>query len=184
MFPAADACSVFGPRRKQAAPELYAAPLLCASFILCLAYAMIGIHRFFVGGLAVFTDDTILAYMMTNTFRRGDSYQFNYGLWFVTSPTLAILAKAGYFITTVFEALSPLCLLSHRFRRIWLLIMLPFHIATVLTMKILFFNNIVLILLLLTQWPYRIAAWLTPSPDPPPPETTQPQPAQHSTQSD
>jgi hypothetical protein len=154
MFPAADAYSIMRARRPFAKRDLYAAPLLGSTFLICLAYSFIGLHRFFIGGWKIFLDDTLLVYFIRNTMRDVGGSQFDFGLAIAETLWLAAFMKLGYFITTLAEALSPLCLVSHTFRRCWLCIMIPFHLMTVITMKISFHNNLMLILLLMTPLAY------------------------------
>lgn len=156
FFPASDAISIMGRRRKLSAPTMYAAPLLSAAFLLCFAYSLIGLHRLFAGGPEIFRDDTIITYFVRNTLRHGGTVNFDFGLMFMNNAWLGYCAKFGFLVTTVFEVLSPVCLVHHGFRRVWLCVMIPFHIATYFTMKILFLNNLFLIVLLLTEWPYLI----------------------------
>src|SRR4029453_979242 len=66
--------------------------------------------------------------------------------------------KAGFIVTTAFEILTPAILLGNTFRRLWIAIMIPFHISTLLTMNIFFWQNTVLILLLFTGLAYRVGA--------------------------
>lgn len=161
IFPAADGVSVFGRRKSPAHPDLYALPMLASAFLVCLAYAFIGWRRFFASGWAIFVDDTLLNYFVRNSLRDGGLGGPNYGLLVADSYWLVVTCKVGFFVTTLAESLSPLCLLSTRFRRVWLCIIMPFHLGTVVFMKISFLNNLMLIGLLLTAVPYVLAGWIS-----------------------
>ena len=52
-------------------------------------------------------------------------------------------------VVTVFEILSLLCLSSTWFRRLWLAVMLPFHVLSWPLLQTLFLHNILLIAALL-----------------------------------
>ncbi len=52
------------------------------------------------------------------------------------------------------EILSPLVLISTWFRRAWLAVILPFHVLTLLSMNIFFWENMILIVVFLTGLGY------------------------------
>ncbi len=79
---------------------------------------------------------------------------FSYGLWILENPWIEGLFKAGFFLTTLAEVFSPLCLFSRRFRIFWLLLMIPFHFLTLFTMNIFFWENLLLLVVLFTGLPH------------------------------
>jgi hypothetical protein len=81
------------------------------------------------------------------------TYGFTLGFDIINSSLLLPLAKIGYFLTTVFEALSPLIFVSRYFRYAWLAVIIPFHFCSVLTMNIFFWENVIIILIFLTPLP-------------------------------
>lgn len=155
LFPAADGWSIAGDRTESAAGNTYRLPVAVAAFLLCLPYSFIGVHRIFYGGLEIFTGDALLNYMSVQSLNYSE-YSFELGLIILQSEIIAVLFKAGFFVITVFEILTPLVLVHRRFRLIWLAIIIPFHFLTLLTMNIFFWENLILILALLTGLPYYI----------------------------
>ncbi len=145
LFPAADAISVLCRRRTgAAAPAVYAGGVLAVAAFLTTAYAFIGTHRVVSGGFAIFTGDAITTYMAVQSMQYS-AYGFEYGLLPLLYPWLAGTVKVGFAVTTIFEILSPLCLVSRWFRRVWMAVIIPFHVSTLLTMNIFFWENLVLI---------------------------------------
>jgi hypothetical protein len=144
LFPAADALSVFGRRRPAASEDLYRGGILAVAAFLTAAYAFIGTHRVVHSGFAVFTGDAILIHMAVQSLQYS-AYGFQLGLVPLIQPWLGPLFKLGYAVTTAFEIGSPLCLVSRWFRWIWLVVIVPFHVSTLLTMNIFFWENILLI---------------------------------------
>jgi uncharacterized membrane protein len=82
-------------------------------------------------------------------------------------PAAGAVLNAGFVVVTVLEVLAPLCLFSRRFRLLWLGVMVPFHVATLFLMKIFFWQNLILLVLLLAgveRWlPSRARARPTPA---------------------
>jgi predicted DCC family thiol-disulfide oxidoreductase YuxK len=131
-----------------------AAPLLIG-LAMTACYALLGIRRIVEGNVAIYFDDTLLNYTAVRAFEPA-FFNFQAGFWPLASPTLAVLLKVGFAIVTVFEAIAPLAVVSARFRFIWLWIMVLFHISTLFTMNIFFWENTVLLLLLFTPFVYHL----------------------------
>jgi hypothetical protein len=112
---------------------------------LVIPYTFIGLHRLFEGGLEIFLGDALPQYIAQNS--AGYSYYgFTVGLRLIEVPQAAALLKAGFAVMTLFELLSVGALAWPRFRPVWLLAMTGFHLATLVTMNILFWENLLLIL--------------------------------------
>jgi hypothetical protein len=158
VFPAGDSMSIFRRRASQP-PNLYAAAMYACAMALCIPYMFIGVRRIFTGGIDIFMDDSIANYIVEKSMRYS-AFTFDHGLSLIGRPWLILGAKIGFVVITVFEICSPLCLVSTSFRRCWVLVMLPFHVMVLLTMRISFGENMVLIVLLLTAFPYWITAQL------------------------
>jgi hypothetical protein len=70
------------------------------------------------------------------------------------------LVLFGFPLTTGMEILSPLALFSPVFRRVWVAVMVVFHVLSWQLLQVLFFHNLVLMPLLLTdveQWRKKVA---------------------------
>lgn len=162
VFPAADAFSLRRGRVKYAQPVMYAAPMMAIAFMISLAYAFIGTRRLAASAPAIFLDGSILRYVALRSAQDG-AFRHEYGLLALEQPWLALLLQIGFPIITVLEGLTPLGLISRRFRWVWLVVMVPFHCLTLYLMKIFFLYNILLLLVFFTGID-RLFAPLTAAP--------------------
>jgi hypothetical protein len=128
-------------------------PILLSAFTLCMAYSFVGVHRFIHGGLEQFYNETINIYLITNSLNYS-KFTFTLGLYITESKILLSLIKSGFFLVTILEMLSPFILISKYFRYFWLSVMIPFHLLSLITMNILFWENLILITLLFIFLPY------------------------------
>jgi len=126
------------------APMRSDVPLLAIAMVLCFTYAATGMSRLLLGAPAVFHPDTPMAWIA------GYSYETTYHGWSVGRAVLDLpsaaraLLSVGLIVVTVTELLAPCCLVSPRFRRFFLAVMIPFHLFTYVTMNILFWENLAL----------------------------------------
>lgn len=157
IFPCGERWSICGPARRRLDPHLAKAAMLVPMLLLGAAYMAIGTRRIARNGIDIFLDETILTYFTSRSLIYSPT-GFDYGLLVHDSAWLAAAAKAGFAVTTLCEALAPLCLLAGpRLRTVWLVVMVPFHLLSLFTMNIFFWENIVLILTFFTGWPQRFA---------------------------
>jgi hypothetical protein len=158
LSPAADALSPFR-RRERAAPGAYRFPLVATAVVLAVTYALIGAQRLEVGGMEIFRGDALPTYLAIRTFEYS-AYQFQLSTLLLGSGLAMLVLKAAFAVTTGFEILSPLALASRWFRIPWLLVIVPFHLATLVTMNIFFWENLILLVLVFTDLPTRLGeAW-------------------------
>lgn len=139
-------------------PRVAGASLFLAALLISVAYLLIGVHRFLVGGIQIFLNDALPAYMLLRTFEPG-SYSFEVSYWLLQHGWVIPILKLGFFVTTVAEVLSPLVLFHRRLRLAWLAVIVPFHVVTLFTMNIFFWENLVLIALLFSELPSRLERW-------------------------
>ncbi len=156
IFPAADGLSILGRKRVLERTALYQAPMVAMVLVVTFTYMVIGLRRFVSGGLDIFTSDTILNYIAARS-AEYSTYGFEYGTLLFGSASLVASLKFGYFVTTIFEMLAPLCLFNRWFRYLWLVVIGFFHVASLLTMNIFFWENLFLFAVLLTPLPYLFA---------------------------
>ncbi len=149
IFPAADGFS--WPRRKaeDVAAPAYSAALRWMTCILVIAYTAIAAYRLAWSAPGIFLGDSIPHWIASLSGLQSDGWQL--GGWILRHPALVTVAKAVFIVTTTFELLAPLCLFCPRFRRLWIAILVPFHILSSVTLNIFFWENVLLILLLLTD---------------------------------
>ncbi len=134
----------------------YSVSILLVASILCFSYLFIGVHRLLHGGIEQFFNNALEIYLIKNSFFY-TKYGFDWGLFIVSNEILLNLFKVGFFVITLFEVLSLLILVSNSFRYIWLAMMIPFHLFTLLSMNIFFWENLVLITVLFILIPLRIS---------------------------
>jgi hypothetical protein len=149
LVPAADGFS--WPRRRPvtARPDVYPAALLAMAALLLLPYCGIAAHRLAYAAPDVFTGDSLPYWLASLSALDRDGW--GAGLWLLGHPALVTLLKAGFFVTTVFELLAPLCLILPRFRRVWVVVVVGFHVVNWFTLNLLFWQNALLVLLLVAD---------------------------------
>ncbi len=128
--------------KKRANPE----PVVIA-LTLCTTYSLIGVHRIATGGLEIFLSDTIV-YWAANNSSITSYFDFNFGTMAAESAPYGWALKFGFFWVTVCEIIAPMALFARNVRVVFLVSILGFHIGTLLTMNILFWENIALLLAL------------------------------------
>lgn len=122
-------------------------PLLI-TLLMLVTYMLTGIHRVAVGGLEVFASDSIVFWSIENA-SRISAFNFGGGVWLGDHPVFWLPMKVSFAAITLIEILGPLALLSSSFRRFYLVAMVGFHIGVALTMNIIFWENAVLLVVLL-----------------------------------
>lgn len=148
-FPAADALSVSGRRSADRSPWLYRTPLVASALLIALTYSFIGTRRLFVGGGEVFTDGSIERWAVGRTLEYS-WYDLDVGLMVLDQRWLVPVLVGGMAVATVFEIVSPLVIRYRKLLPYWLAVIVPFHLATAVSMNILFWENLILILFLFT----------------------------------
>lgn len=124
----------------------------CA-FELTLSYTLLGLRRMSMG-FGIFLDRTLLNELARQSFNPS-GYGFTLIYPVLQNPFIAAFLQTGFLVITVFEILAPVILYSRSFRKVWVWLMVPFHVSTLLTMNIFFWENCALILLLYTPWFFR-----------------------------
>jgi hypothetical protein len=135
------------PRRQHSAEyNPNAAPLISVALVITLCYSLVGLTRL-ASGIPVFTGDTIVNYVVSRSLR-SYYYDFNVGLAAASWAPAAWLLRAGFPVVTMTEVLSPLVLVSRRFRAVFLAVMIPFHLLTLVLMEVNFIENLLLYVVL------------------------------------
>lgn len=146
VFAATEArCDGTHDRNASAEDEL---ALWCASVLLILPYTYIGVGRVVEGGAELFTGDALLRYV-AYTSRLYSAYDFGVPMAWLDNSWFNGSLKVGFALTTICEVLSPGVFVSSRCRVAWLLAVTTFHVGTLLVMNILFWENVILLWLVL-----------------------------------
>jgi len=132
---------------------VYSIPLIVFLFFFGCSYAFAGIHRIIFGGLDVFTNESIIHWVVENGSR---SRLINFHLeWVILKyPFVEFLMRAGLPIVTLAEISAPFCMISKPLRYFFLLIIVPFHIIVALFMGIMFWENFCLFILFINFTPF------------------------------
>lgn len=154
FFPAADGFS--WPKRTQASspPQTYAGALVTMTLLLVLPYCAIGAYRLAHSAPTIFLDDSLPYWLGSLSGLDADGWSL--GMWALRHPMLVFILKLGFPVITCFELLAPLCLISSRFLKLWLAVMIPFHFLSWFLLNIFFWENLLLIALLMTNVDNRL----------------------------
>jgi hypothetical protein len=162
MFPSADAVSLSRRRAAPAAPIMYSAPVIVISLLIIVPYTMIGVFRIGRSGLGVYFGDAIKDWFLHRSYE-SNATGFRLGIVVAESAFLLAATKLGFAVIGILEVLSPLCLLYRWFRWLWIPAMIGFHFLSLVTMNIFFWQNVVLILLVMTDCGRWFSRWLGPT---------------------
>jgi hypothetical protein len=148
-FPANDDFALRPRKGPPEPPVFYVAPMLAMATLIFLTYSFVGAFR--IGsGLGVFFSDALGKWFLHKSFE-ANATGFMVGPWVVANTPIYVLGKIGFVVISVCELLSPLCLVSTRFRWFWIAVLVPFHFMSLLTMNIFFWENVLLILFFATD---------------------------------
>jgi hypothetical protein len=149
VFPAADGFAWPASRKPTSPPHIYGGALTSMAVLLVVPYAAIAAFRLAHGGPGIFLGDSMLYWL--GSLSNLDADGWSLGLAVLQHPALAFMVKLSFPLTTMFELLSPLCLVWSRFRKLWIPVMVLFHCFSWFLLNIFFWENVLLILLLFTD---------------------------------
>lgn len=155
LFPAADGFALW-PSRVRRSTSLYPFAMLSMALIPLVAYTAVASHRIAHVSPELFFSDSMAFYIADTTFQLS-VHAMPYGRRFLERPGLLPILNVGFAVTTLFELLSPLCMVAREFRLVWLAVMVAFHFATLVLMNIFFWQNLLLFAVLLVDISRRSA---------------------------
>ena len=137
--------------------DLYESGVQMVQLVLLLTYCMVGAHRLAFGGLDLLWWDTS-TWLARNTLATSE-FGWMGGEWgLVLSETEwgRRLFHAGFLLITLVEILCPLVVVYRRL--VWAVVGLfvVFHVGSMLALRILFWENMVLLILVFLPW----SVWL------------------------
>ena len=133
--------------------SVYSIPFILILFFFSFTYVFAGIHRIFFGGIDVFTNDSLIYWVVENA-RRSRLINWNLDWIILDFPWVAFIMKIGMALTTLAEIMAPFCLVSKWIRYAFLVIILPFHVFVWLFMGIMFWENVMLFILFFDFTPF------------------------------
>jgi hypothetical protein len=128
------------------APTRAGIPLTTILIVLCLAYTMVGIFRLVRGAPAVFTTNSLTFWALRNAYETAEP-AWGWGKYVVEYPWVGRLLNGGFPIITLFELTALAALFSRRYRYVFLLVMVPFHLLSLFVLDVFFWENMVLYVL-------------------------------------
>lgn len=126
--------------------NLSAFPFIATLAVTSVTYSFIGLFRLVNGGVEIFTSDSLIHWIVFSA-NRISIFPWNFDYVVLQNSWVQVLLKGGFVVGTIFEALAPLCLVSHHFRRMFIAFMIPFHFVIFIFMHILFWEQLVLYIL-------------------------------------
>jgi hypothetical protein len=120
---------------------------LAVALVLTLTYTMTGTYRIAHGGLRVFLSDSMAFWTVENSMQPGP-FQWQIGPLLIHYPVYVWALQVGFFAITIIEIMAPLAIIWPNFRRLFLAAIVAFHLGVFLDMKIVFFENLLLVLML------------------------------------
>jgi len=143
--PCADRLSMSGPPPDSARSRDHATTVTLIALLVAATYAMTGLRRVGVGGVSVFTGESMKIWVTARSLQYS-AFPLDVGLVVLRSRAIERLLQVGLLVSTVFEIASPLAVCWRRFRWVWIAVMVGFHVGVLFMMRIIFWENIVLIL--------------------------------------
>jgi len=133
---------------------LQALPLVMTASALSFTYSLVAIYRLSHGAPAIFTSGSLVEWMVESSYAPV-GWHASLGAMAATTPARWAVAMS-FPVVTLFELAAPLCLILPRFRALCVPVLGFFHVATALSMNIVFWESFAL-LPLLTTFPRRFA---------------------------
>ena len=142
----------------------YPALIWLSRLIIAIPYTYVGLARL-ASGASMFTTGALDSHIRINA-GLYSAYGFRIAESWLRVPELAASLRVGFAVTTIFEALSLLAIVSPRFRWLWTLAMTLFHFVALVTMNIFFWENTLLLWSVFIghgELGRRTQAWRSPS---------------------
>lgn len=143
--PAADALSL---RRARAADDgRHAWALVAMAAVVTSTYSLVAARRLITGGAGMFTSRSMELWMVARSTQQS-MLDHDLGRMLIDHPLLVRLLPLLFLVTTVAELVAPLVLRFDLLRRVWLPVVIGFHISVTVTMNIDFRLHTVLVVVL------------------------------------
>lgn len=164
ISPAADAFALRRQRQPRRPAGIYAGAMMTMTLLLLLTYAFVATRRLTLSSPEIFIEPT-MRYFVASDILRPTHSPFLLGEWLLRHPHLLPLIQTGFGVTTVFELAAPLCLICTRFRYVWIVTMVAFHVGSYVLMNVVFLSNVLLFPVLLLDLGRATEGTHVPQPD-------------------
>jgi hypothetical protein len=137
-----------------------AIPFVAILAALLFSYSFAGVYRVTHAGPAIFRSDSLAHWIVIDTHMLLQPFlSWELDRWVLGHPWAYALLKIGFPLQSLVEILAPFCLVSRAWRRVFLSVMVPFHLLSWALFKILFWENLLLYVLLFdwSHWQRRFA---------------------------
>lgn len=145
------ACAIIREYRPRSGADFNdnAPPLVLSTFLFMMTYALTGLTRLCDGSFDMYYGDMMHWCVLDHT----------HNDWAIPLPQFSGLSRGSSIVTlinlgfpaiTILEILAPLVLVSVTFRRVFVVVMITFHLMNLLLMHFAFNENIAMLLLLCT----------------------------------
>lgn len=142
FLPVFSGFSLFPERLKQLR---WREAVLIPAVVIVVTYLFVGAARLGLAGLAVFFDDTMMAWISLRQ-AAPSAYPTRWFDWAMVANLIRPVAGISFAFMTLLEIASPAIFWFERFRRFWLLAMLVLHLFAFLVLNVLFWENVLLLL--------------------------------------
>lgn len=142
LWPSADRAT-WPPSRVPLRPAaVYLAGIVLIATLGCWTYAATGAHRLANHGLSLLMSHSMTAYIVENSFNYSSGAA---GVFVLEHPLAASLFQFSTLLTTLMEIAAPAAVVYRRFRRVWLLFLLIFHLITGALLDVMFWQSLVIV---------------------------------------
>jgi hypothetical protein len=130
--------------------------MIMMTLLFLTTYCLVACRRLAWSSPEIFLEPTMRYYVAHDALRPTHN-PFVLGEELLLYPVALGLLQVGFVVVTVFELLSPWCLIHQRLRHAWIAVMLVFHAASYLAMDVLFASNVLVLPVLLVdhRWTAR-----------------------------
>jgi hypothetical protein len=132
--------------------------MVLSTAMLLLPYSFIAVRRISHNDWEFWSSDLLSFYVGRNSFSETWYGLGGVGQMVLRHPWLMRLFEVGFPVVSVVELLAPLCLLHRRFRNVWIVVVIGFHVSTLLLMDIFFWESMLLFPVLLVDGD-RMLGW-------------------------
>lgn len=135
-----------GARIAPGGPTQAGIPLTAIMAVLLIVYMNVAIFRLVHGFPEIFTSNSLTFWALRNNYETARPV-IGLGKYVIEYPWMGKMLDGGFPVITLIELTSLLALISKEYRWIFLAMMVPFHVLSLFTLDVFFWENMVLYVL-------------------------------------